>query len=188
MVLGNLLQNRILCHASIQGAALSERAVGHKRRLMFSEPGLKVKFRAPASDMIQNLIGLTVIAVWNTVQFFHVIGIEVGYTPAADHSVSDKLLHAGNGFRKRDAAAPVKKIQIKIRCSEPLQGLLTAVKNPVPAGIPRVYFGDQCELFPRIRRNGFSDKFFRSTFPVHLSGIDQCHIMFDSPAQGFDLG
>ena len=56
--------------------------------------------------MIQNLVSHAVVTA-RIQQFFHIINIQIGYTPSSDQAFFNQFLHAINCFFKRHITPPM---------------------------------------------------------------------------------
>src|SRR4029453_14259301 len=109
MTLRDLFERRAL----EQSAPMTNRRVSHYWNLIRLAPLQETGFNLPVFQIVENLIGGAVRAVFNRPEFFHVMDIEVGDAPAFYFPSSSKFLECRDCFRElRASFSPMQKVKI----------------------------------------------------------------------------
>src|SRR6266513_4402210 len=83
-----------------QSAPVTNRRVSHYWNLILLAPLQKTGFNLPVFQIVENLIGGAVPAVFNRPEFLHVIDIEIRDAPAFDLANGPKFLERLDCFRE----------------------------------------------------------------------------------------
>src|SRR6185437_4260694 len=121
-----------------QNPALLDRGVGHDADAVLRAPGQHIPFDAAACQVVEHLIG-----GGRGAELLHLACVEIAHAPMADLAGA---LERGEGLerlRKRDAAAPMKKVEIEPVGAEALEARVASLGGFLAARILRQDLADE---------------------------------------------
>ena len=163
--------------------SFTERRIGHHGYAVPSAPRDKVVLDAPVAQVVEYLIGGTLLAVRQGKDMLHVRHVEVAHTPLPDFPFLLQLRQSTDGLGERVVSDPVQQVKVDVIRAEPLQTPFAGPFRAFVAGIARKNFADYESLVTALPY-GFAYEIFRT---VHLGGVYQRQSEVDAPTQGLYL-
>ena len=115
-------------------------------------------------------------------QFFQIILIQIGNTPAPDFARAPQRFKPRHGFRERHGTAPMQQVKVYRFNPHPLQAAFTGRHHTAARRIMRIDLGDdENPIAPA--GNGITHHFFSAAFAIHLSRVNQGHAKIEPRAQ-----
>src|SRR5947208_12406161 len=139
------------------------------------------------TEVVEDLIGGTPIAVRNTEETFHFTDREVGHAPGAN------LPRRAQTFERRHSVGeigvstwPVQQVEIEMISAETGQARVAGLRDAVARRVIGRHFGDQ-EYAIAPTGNRAADQFLGAAAAVTLRRVDQIHAERQARAQRFFL-
>jgi hypothetical protein len=157
-----------------QEPALAQRAVGHHRHPLPAHPRQQLPLDAALAQVIEHLVGRALAPARQRPELAHRVGVEVGHAPARDPAVAAKLLERGDGFRQRDAPAPMQQVEVQALDPQPLEAALAGRDGAPAPGIVGVDLADDEDLVAA-PGDRLGHDFLGAAVAVNLRGVDERH-------------
>src|ERR1700733_1173792 len=121
----------------------AERRIRHHRHIVLRAPGQNVTLNATVVETIGDLVGRAAMTVWNLEQIFHLLRVEVGYTPGANFSCRAQLFESRYDTGKLPARdRRMQQIQIEMVGTETSETCRARPGDPISGYFMGFHFGD----------------------------------------------